>query len=280
MLDGMSPDTQGPPAPPPAPAGRRERKKAELRRAISDVATRMFVERGFDAVTLAEVAEAADVSIKTIFNHFGSKEELFLDRDAEVSAGDPGRDPRPPARPGRGRGAARPAHRARASPARAGPRCADPACYRRLQRFLATWHASVSLQGRHLLWTERLQDDLCALLADELGADPDEDRVQVMGATLAGAIHLRQRTFAAAVLAGAPPEEVERRVRAICAEALGRATVAFPSSSATIALARAGSAGSPAGCLGAPAARSARRTSGGSRWPAGARPATSGCPGS
>jgi hypothetical protein len=103
-------------APFPEPPGLRERKKARTRQAISDVATRLFVERGFDAVTVADVAEAADVSVKTVFNHFGSKEELFLDREpavhativAAVTDRPPGRStgrasrrssPRPPSRP-------------------------------------------------------------------------------------------------------------------------------------------------------------------------------------
>jgi AcrR family transcriptional regulator len=59
--------------------GRRERKKLETRRVISDVATRLFMERGFDAVTVAEVARAADVAVQTVFNHFPAKEDLFFD---------------------------------------------------------------------------------------------------------------------------------------------------------------------------------------------------------
>src|SRR4051794_41078972 len=65
-------------------AGLRARKKARTRREISDVATRLFAERGVDEVTLSEIAEAAEVSIKTIFNHFGSKEDLYFDRAAEM----------------------------------------------------------------------------------------------------------------------------------------------------------------------------------------------------
>jgi AcrR family transcriptional regulator len=59
--------------------GRRERKKQQTRQAISDVATALFLERGFDAVTVAEVARAADVAVQTVFNHFPAKEDLFFD---------------------------------------------------------------------------------------------------------------------------------------------------------------------------------------------------------
>jgi AcrR family transcriptional regulator len=44
----------------------------------------MFIERGFDDVTVAEVAAAADVSVATIFNYFETKEELFFDREGQV----------------------------------------------------------------------------------------------------------------------------------------------------------------------------------------------------
>jgi AcrR family transcriptional regulator len=62
----------------------RERKKAETRQRIADVATLMFVERGFDNVTVSEVAEAADVSKVTVFNYFPRKEDIFFDRFPQV----------------------------------------------------------------------------------------------------------------------------------------------------------------------------------------------------
>ncbi|MGK5630790.1 TetR/AcrR family transcriptional regulator [Streptomyces sp. URMC 123] len=64
--------------------GLRERKKRETRQRISDEATMLFITRGFDQVTVAEVAAAANVSTMTVFNHFPRKEDLFLDRIPEA----------------------------------------------------------------------------------------------------------------------------------------------------------------------------------------------------
>lgn len=65
-----------------SPPGRRERKKAATRQALADAALALFLDRGFDAVTVAEIAEAADVSVTTLFKHFPSKESLVFDEDA------------------------------------------------------------------------------------------------------------------------------------------------------------------------------------------------------
>lgn len=59
--------------------GLRERKKRLMRQQLTDTATTMFLERGFDAVRVAEIAAACGVSEKTVFNYFPSKEALILD---------------------------------------------------------------------------------------------------------------------------------------------------------------------------------------------------------
>jgi AcrR family transcriptional regulator len=63
---------------------RRTRKRLATRQAISDVATRLFLSRGFDQVTIDEIAEAADVGRMTVFNHFPRKEDMFFDREQEI----------------------------------------------------------------------------------------------------------------------------------------------------------------------------------------------------
>ena len=84
--------------------GRRERKKAQTRRALADAAMRLFTERGYDNVGVREVAEEADVAVTTLFKRFPSKEALVFDGDADreartsstpFAARRPGSSPRP-----------------------------------------------------------------------------------------------------------------------------------------------------------------------------------------
>ena len=127
--------------------GLRERKKLQTRELIAETARRLFAERGFEAVTVAEVARAADVAEKTVFNYFPTKEDLVywrLESFEETSSSARSATARP-ARPCSRRSrasscAAGPARRAtrgaraaaaltrdhRREPGAAGPRAAGP----------------------------------------------------------------------------------------------------------------------------------------------------------
>ncbi|MGV9289025.1 TetR/AcrR family transcriptional regulator [Streptomyces sp. NPDC003719] len=65
------------------PSGRRERKKAATRQKIADTALRLFLERGYDAVGIRDVATEADVAVTTLFSHFASKEALVFEQDED-----------------------------------------------------------------------------------------------------------------------------------------------------------------------------------------------------
>jgi len=85
--------------PPPTVEGLRERKKRLTRQHLSGTATAMFLDRGFDAVRVSEIAEACQVSEKTVYNYFPTKESLLLDREEAMAAAlraalaEPGRSP-------------------------------------------------------------------------------------------------------------------------------------------------------------------------------------------
>ncbi|GHG33748.1 TetR/AcrR family transcriptional regulator [Streptomyces zaomyceticus] len=66
--------------------GLRESKKQETRQLISDHATRLFIEQGFEQTTIAEIATAARVAKKTVTNYFPRKEDMALDHHEEFTA--------------------------------------------------------------------------------------------------------------------------------------------------------------------------------------------------
>ncbi|GAA2293522.1 TetR/AcrR family transcriptional regulator [Streptomyces kunmingensis] len=83
-----TPDPTPDPAPRPDPEpdpepGLRERKKRRTRQTLSDTAVRLFLEKGYDKVSVAEVAAAAEVSKPTLFRYFAAKEDLVLHRFAD-----------------------------------------------------------------------------------------------------------------------------------------------------------------------------------------------------
>ena len=68
------------------PDGLRERKKLRTRQLLADVARRLFSEHGFENVSIAQIADAADVSPATVFNYFPTKEDLVYSRLEEFES--------------------------------------------------------------------------------------------------------------------------------------------------------------------------------------------------
>jgi AcrR family transcriptional regulator len=174
---------------------------------------------------VAQIAEAAQVSVKTVFNYFPSKEDLFFDRVREV------RDSLLAAVRERPQGTAA----LEALHAVLADRCVpfDPAGWRALREpsryeafrsFIGAVDATPALQARRLAIAEELGEALAALFARELN---DRRAAAVFASMAIGVIVLRERELAAAMLQHASPRTVERRVRAVVDEGFERLARAF-----------------------------------------------------
>jgi AcrR family transcriptional regulator len=210
------------------PLGLREAKKARTRLAISDVATRLFAERGFEQVTVAEIAAAADVSVKTVFNYFSTKEDLFFDRADELLEGLVGtiRARR------EGETIADALHELLAEnlvpfPGAGWASLRDPQRYEQFRSFTATEAASPALRARRLVLADGWAGPLAAVIAEELGLAGGDERARSLAAMVLTVMALRHRTLQTTVLEGRSARTVERRLRATVDEALGRLRRAF-----------------------------------------------------
>ena len=160
------PEAAAAPVGPEVPPGLRERKKLRTRVAIEDAALALFAERGFEATTVEEIAAAADISPRTFFHYFASKEGVVLadyasrlDRIVEVLASRPEGE---------------------------GPLAAVRAAFltvaadyeaqreRLLPRF-AVMATSPSVQARSLHLQSGWEDEVARVLAERLGVDADAD---------------------------------------------------------------------------------------------------------
>jgi AcrR family transcriptional regulator len=208
--------------------GRRERKKRQTRQAISDAATRLFSQHGFEAVSLSQVAEAADVSVKTIFNHFGNKEDLFFDRAGELQSSIvrtiSGRPPGVAALT-----ALRTLLRDNWLPfPGASWATLTPEAFAGYRQFLATQEQSPALRSRRLVIERDLGVALSGTLAAAIGRPVEDATVTVLSAFVAATLQLRSHEFGAAALAGADPDGVRQRVTAVVDDAFLRLAAAYP----------------------------------------------------
>jgi AcrR family transcriptional regulator len=148
--------------------GLRERKKRETKERISDIATGLFLMRGFDNVTVAEVARAADVSVNTVFNYFRTKEDLLFDRQEEVES-----------LPGKVVRERKPGESALEALRRDFLDALDTRHHRYgfhegSDTFNRMLSASPSLNARLREMDEAREQSLARTLADEIDADPDD----------------------------------------------------------------------------------------------------------
>jgi AcrR family transcriptional regulator len=164
--------------------GLRERKKEQTRQLLAETAWRLFADRGFDKVTVAEVARQAQVAVATVFNYFPTKEDLFYYRlevfgarlvDAIAS--------RPEGEP------VLAAFRRRfmeTGGLLARVEAGDAQALERLRTVNRVIAASPALQAREQRALARTADALAAVLAAETDAPADDPRPQVVANALVG----------------------------------------------------------------------------------------------
>jgi AcrR family transcriptional regulator len=164
--------------------GLRELKKEQTRQLIADTAWRLFADRGFDQVTVAEIAREAQVAEATVFNYFRTKEDLFYSRFEAFSArlADAVRDREP------GEPALAAFRRALLEEGGllAQAEAGDKQALARLRTVNRVRAGSAALLAREQQAMSRSADDLAALLAAETGAPADDIRPQVAANALLG----------------------------------------------------------------------------------------------
>src|SRR4051812_29720826 len=190
-------------------AGLRERKKEQTRRLIAETARRLFSERGFEHVTIAEIAEAAEVAVQTVFNYFPTKEDLVYWRlasfEGELLTAVPGREP-PQSAPE--------AFHAflLAPPGPLGP--PGPEGPGELVSFTRMITESPALRAREGQILAGYTDALAELLAHETGAKPDDLRPRVAAGAMIG-LHRSLIDYSRArILAGHSGTRLTRDIRA------------------------------------------------------------------
>jgi AcrR family transcriptional regulator len=188
--------------------GLRESKKLRIRQEIADKAMQLFVARGFDRVTVAEVAAAADVSQKTVFNYFPTKEDLFFDEvpAREAALVDAVRSRQP------GETIVSALRRMQVSEC---PRLCSPG----FAAFARIIEESAALQAKELAVMARFTDVLAEAIRDELGAHELDAKI---AANVLVSVHWQFfRNARAQALSGRSGPAAVRRLRSDLERAYG-----------------------------------------------------------
>lgn len=188
--------------------GLRERKKRLMRERLSDTAARLFLERGFDAVRVAEVAEACGVSEKTVFNYFPTKEALLLDRlEATMASLRSGlADPSVPPVEAALRLLA--AELAEATESLTG---AQVEGYRRFGDLI---RATPSLRAHQIAMMDRFVEVAAEVLASRSGVDPSAPEPQITATALLGLWRVQFDSLRRHLDPGRSPAEIRAAVSA------------------------------------------------------------------
>jgi AcrR family transcriptional regulator len=196
-------------------SGLRERKKERTRQAIAQTARRLFGERGFEEVTVADVARAADVSEATVFNYFPTKEDLFYSGleafEEELLAAVRDRPSGESVLAAFGRFILEPRGLLAAS---------DPQAAERHAAMVRTIAGSPALLARERRILAQYTESLAAEIATEIGADADAVEPRVAANALIGVHRALLDYSRRQILAGTRNPQLGRRVRAAGRRAL------------------------------------------------------------
>ena len=193
--------------------GLRERKKRLMRQQLSDTATQMFLERGFDAVRVTDIAEACGVSEKTVFNYFPTKESLILDRleatmaSLRTGLAEPGVAPVQAALRilDRELGAMTSWLAAQDDPVQAGTA---------IRRFDALIQATPSLRAYQSDMMDQFTAVAAAILAGRAGMSPDDPEPQIAATALLGLWRIQFQSLSRYLDGTRTPAQVHQAVTA------------------------------------------------------------------
>jgi AcrR family transcriptional regulator len=198
--------------------GLRELKKQQTRRLIAETAWRLFADRGFDRVTVAEVAREAQVAEATVFNYFRTKEDLFYFRleafGADLVQAIGAREPGEPVL------AAFRRFMLDAGGLLGKAEAGDDEAFERLRTVNRLIAGSPALQARERQVLARTTDSLAELLAAETGAAADDVLPRVAANALMGVQRVLVDYVRGRVLSGDEPGRLATDVRAHTEHAL------------------------------------------------------------